>query len=328
MAANGANAITGVEKAAVLLVALGVDKAAEVLSLLSGEEVEQLTGAISAMPIVDAATREAVVAEVIGRHAASDAASAAGPSYAHALLERAFGAEAAARGFAQAGNLALDALAPSQLIAMLRGAHPQTIAFVLSTLPSDKAAAVFAALSADLQTQVAVRMVRLESTPPEVLGELRETVRERLSGLVGEAARGGTRVLVDLLENADRTTERGVIASLEREAPQLAHDIRERFFAFEDLARLDSRLLQRLIRETTQQELTMALAGADADLREAILGNVSRRRAAAIEEDLESLGAVRLRDVEAAQRRMAARARQLIRGVGVQSEGREGWAVA
>ena len=328
MAVDNSKGLTGVEKAAVLAVALGVDKAAEVLSRLASDEVQRLTSQIAAMPVVDPNTREAVVAEVIGSHVSSDAAISAGPGYARALLERVLGPDAAARASTAADNLVPDALDPSRLAAMLREEHPQTIAFILSQQSTPRAAAVFAALDPDLQTQVAVRMVGLESTPPEVIRQLRETVRDRLAGLLDGHPLGGAQVLVDLLENADRSTERGVLASLEREAPQVAHDVRGRFFAFEDLANLDARLLQRVIRETPQQDLTLALAGADADLRQAVLNNVSQRQAGVIQEDLETLGAIRLRDVEAAQRRMAARARRLLSGEDSPSTMEEGWAVA
>jgi flagellar motor switch protein FliG len=316
--AQRSDALTGVEKAAVLLIALGRDKSAEVLAHLGSEEVQLLSQAMSQIPYVAAKMRNAVIKEVSDLVGGDDY-SEGGADYVRGLLEKALGPQKAARVMESMSPeqraRPLESLAEAttdQLVAALRGEHPQTAALVLCHLPAEKAAAVLGSLPAPQQGEIAARIAVIDHAVPEVAEQLEKALHSRLSaGAAATRVTGGAKALVEMLNNADRTTERTVLEALAERKPDLADDIRKMMFVFEDLATLDGRAIQRVLREVENDDLRVALKGAGDDIKQLVFQNVSERAAQSLKEDLELTGPVRVRDVEAAQQRMVAVVRRL-----------------
>jgi flagellar motor switch protein FliG len=311
--------LTGVEKAAVLLIALGRDKSAEVLAHLSPEEVQRLSQQMAGIPYVAPETRNAVLEEVNKLVPSADYCEG-GMEYVQQVLEKALGTQKASRiieGMArEQRSRPLESLAEAdsdQLAAALRNEHPQTTALVLCHLPGEKAAAVLGTLPSELQGEVAARIAVIDAAAPEMAEQLEKVLQTRFSsGAAVGRSTGGARALVEILNNADRTTERTVLEALAERKPELADDVRKMMFVFEDLTTLDARTVQRVLREVESDDLRIALKGASDEIKELAFQNMSERAAQSLKEDLELTGPVRVRDVEAAQQRIVAVVRRLV----------------
>lgn len=311
--------LTGIEKAAVLLIALGRDKSAEVLSQLTPEEVHRLSQQMAQIPYVRPEMRDTVLGEV-GKLVATSDYSEGGMDYVQQVLEKALGTQKASRimeGMSRDQRARpLESLAEvnaDQLVGALRGEHPQTTALVLCHLPADKAAAVLGSLSAEKQGEVAARIAAIDQAAPEMAEQLEKVLQTRFSsGVTTGRSTGGARALVEILNNADRTTERTVLEALAERKPELADDVRKMMFVFEDLTTLDERTVQRVLREVENDDLRIALKGASDEIKQLAFQNMSERAAQSLKEDLELTGPVRVRDVEAAQQRIVAVVRRLV----------------
>jgi len=310
--------LTGTEKAAILLIALGRDKSAEVLAQLAPEEVQRLSQQMAQIPYVAPATRDAVIAEVSQLVSMSDYCEG-GMDYVQQVLEKALGTQKASRivgSMTHEQRLPLASLAEAdtdQLAATLRSEHPQTAALVLSHLPPEKAGAILGSLPTDKQGEVAARIAMIDAAAPEMAEQLEKVLQMRFSsGAVSGHSAGGARALVEILNNADRTTERTVLEALAERKPELADDVRKMMFVFEDLTTLDARTVQRVLREVENDDLRVALKGAGDEIKQLIFQNMSERAAQSLKEDLELTGPVRVRDVEAAQQHIVAVVRRLV----------------
>jgi len=317
--AQRSDALTGVEKAAIMLIALGRDKSAEVLTHLSPEEVQRLSQQMAQIEYVAPETRNAVVDEVSKLVTAGDYTEG-GIEYVQQVLEKALGSQKASRildGMSHDQRARpLESLAEAstdQLVNALRGEHPQTAALVLSHLPAEKAAAILGSLPQEQQGEIAARIAMIDSAAPELAEQLEKVLQTRFSSGAGMGrAVGGAKALVEILNNADRTTERTVLEALAERKPELADDVRKMMFVFEDLITLDSRTVQRVLREVENDDLRVALKGASDEIKQLVFQNVSERAAQSLKEDLELTGPVRVRDVEAAQQRIVAVVRRLV----------------
>jgi len=298
--AQRSDALTGVEKAAIMLIALGRDKSAEVLTHLSPEEVQRLSQQMAQIEYVAPETRNAVVDEVSKLVTAGDYTEG-GIEYVQQVLEKALGSQKASR--------ILDGMSHDQR------ARPLESLAEASTdhLPAEKAAAILGSLPQEQQGEIAARIAMIDSAAPELAEQLEKVLQTRFSSGAGMGrAVGGAKALVEILNNADRTTERTVLEALAERKPELADDVRKMMFVFEDLITLDSRTVQRVLREVENDDLRVALKGASDEIKQLVFQNVSERAAQSLKEDLELTGPVRVRDVEAAQQRIVAVVRRLV----------------
>ena len=305
--------ITGVQKAAILLIALGPEKSSNVFKHLKEDEIEQLTLEIANTRSVSPATKDAVLDEFYEVCLAQQYIAEGGITYAKELLEKALGEE---RARDVIGKLTASLQVrpfefvrktdASQLLNFIQDEHPQTIALILSYLSSGQAASIISALTPDKQTDVAKRIAQMDRTSPDVIKEVEKVLEQKLSSLVNQdyTIVGGVDSIVDILNTVDRGTEKHIMESLEIEDPELADEIRKKMFVFEDILSLDDRSVQRVLREVDNNELAVALKGSNEDVQNLIFSNLSKRLATMIKEDMDFMGPVRMKDVEEAQQKI------------------------
>jgi len=313
MANRGKNTVSGKEKAAVLLISLGPEYSAEIFKHLTDEEIEELTLNIANMNKVDPAKKEEILDEFYQICVAQEYISEGGINYAKDVLEKALGSQKA---MDIIGKLTASLQVkpfdfarkaePSQLLNFIQNEHPQTIALILSYLSSEQSGQILSALPQGKQSEVAQRIATMDRTSPEIIREVEGVLEGKLSSLVSQdyTTAGGIESIVDILNSVDRGTEKNIMDTLEIEDAELAEEIRKRMFVFEDIINLDSTSIQRFIREIDNNELAVALKGATDEVAEVIYGNMSKRMAEMIKEDMEFMGPVRLRDVEEAQQKI------------------------
>ena len=305
--------ITGVQKAAILLIALGPDKSSNVFKHLKEDEIEQLTLEIANTRSVSPAMKDAVLDEFYEVCLAQQYLAEGGIGYAKDLLEKALGSE---RAKDVIGKLTASLQVrpfefvrktdASQLLNFIQDEHPQTIALILSYLSSNQASAIISALSPEKQTDVAKRIAQMDRTSPDVIKEVEKVLEQKLASLVNQdyTIVGGVDSIVDILNTVDRGTEKHIMESLEIEDPELADEIRKKMFVFEDILSLDDRSIQRVLREVDNNELAVALKGSNEEVQNLIFSNLSKRLATMIREDMDFMGPVRMKDVEEAQQKI------------------------
>lgn len=312
--------MTGRQKAAVLLISLGQDVAARVYKQLNDEEVEQLTLEIANLRSVDLDKREAVMREFREIAMAKEYITSGGIEYARDVLEQALGrqqAEAVLMKLTSALQVRPFQFArkadPNQLLGFLQDEHPQTMALVLSYLEPEQSSLVISALPPDLQADVARRIAVMSGTSPEVIMEVEQILESKLSTMaaIDTTQTGGVDAVVKILNGVDRGTERAILERLEMHDPELAEEIKKRMFLFEDIVLLDSRSIQRVIRDVDPKDLQLALKVASEEVQDTIYSNMSKRMVETFKEDIEFMGPVRLKDVEDAQQRIVGVIRRL-----------------
>lgn len=202
---------------------------------------------------------------------------------------------------------------PQHLVNFLQSEHPQTIALVLAYLESKKASDVLAQLPVEIQPEVAKRIAKMDRTTPEVLREVERVLERKLSTLASEdfSSAGGVDSIVEVLNLADRATEKTIIEALEEEDPELAEEIKKRMFVFEDIVLLDDKSIQKVLREVDTNDLSKGLKSVDEEVQEKIFRNMSKRAVALLKEDMEYMGPIRLHDVEEAQQKVVSIIRKL-----------------
>lgn len=314
------NQLSGLEKAAILLIGLGEELAAEVMKHLSQDEIERLSTEIARRDHVPPPVQEAVEEEFEQLAMARQYIAQGGIEYARIVLEKAVGRQKAEeildRVLSSMKIRPFDSLReadPNQLFQFLQKEHPQTIALVLVHLPPQKAAAVLSALPPELQADVAQRIITMDRTTPEVVEQVETLLSRKIStiGALEMAPVGGPKSLVDMLNNADRSTEKTILDSLAETNPEMADAVKQLMFVFEDIVKLDNRSMQVVLRHVEPDDLRLALKTASDAVKDAVFRNMSARAAEALREDIEMTGPVRLRDVETAQQRVVAVIRQL-----------------
>ena len=305
--------LTGVQKAAVLLITLGPEKSASIFKHLKEEEIEELTLEIANTRSISPQEKEDVLNEFYQVCLAQQYIAEGGIGYAKDLLEKALGSE---RAKDVIGKLTASLQVrpfefvrktdASQLLNFIQDEHPQTIALILSYLSSNQASAIISALAPDKQTDVAKRIAQMDRTSPDVIKEVEKVLEQKLASLVNQdyTIVGGVDSIVDILNTVDRGTEKHIMESLEIEDPELADEIRKKMFVFEDILSLDDRSIQRVLREVDNNELAVALKGSNEEVQNLIFSNLSKRLATMIREDMDFMGPVRMKDVEEAQQKI------------------------
>lgn len=312
----------GPRRAAQLLVALGKSSASEVLGHLPDEQVARVAWLVAHTEQLDRAEREEVLRDFYASLTSRDHASVGGPEAVQRMLEVAFGEERAGDLQARMGTIGrpkpfkfLERVSTTLLGEFLAAEHPQMIALMLVNLTSDHAAELLTLLPEDLQVDTLIRIVSLDKPAPEAVELTEAIVQRRLAGAVQSPAEAailqGTDQLIGVLRYVDVATQRVILEGIGDLDPDLAAAIRQQMFVFDDLALLDDRSLQRVLREVDQGDLTLAMRAADQEVREVIFQNMSSRAAAMVREDMEAVGPVRLTVIHEAQNRIVTIVRRL-----------------
>jgi len=303
----------GKEKIAILMVALGNEIAAEVYKRLDDTAIEIVTLEVANLRKVTPEQRLSVLKDAQEVLLAREYMARGGVDYARDILERALGPERAhnllTRITASLQVRPFDFMRHTdaqQVLGFIQGEHPQTIALIMSYLEPAQAASIIGGLPATMQAEVAKRIARMDRITPEVLREVERVLERKLSTVMGQdfTLAGGIDAIVNIINNADRGTERNIMEHLEENDPELAEEIKRRLFVFEDIIKLDDRSLQRVLREVEMKELSLALKGATEELRSKFFKNMSKRASEMLKEDMDYMGPVRVKDVEESQQKV------------------------
>ena len=313
--------LSGVQKAAILFITLGPEVSSGILKKLPEAEIQKITYEIANITSVTSEQREGILNKFLQINKAREYIIEGGMDYARELLSKALGPhraneilEKVSEATQQYRTFSIARKADAhQLLNVITYEHPQTIALILCYLQPEKAAQVMAELPEETQSEVAYRIATMSTTSPMVIKEIEKVLESKLSSVVRTemTTLGGVETLVDILNQVDRTTERNITESLEREDAELADRVKSSMFVFEDIITLDDVAIQRILREVEAKELALALKGCSEEVAEVIYKNQSKRAAASLKEDMEFLGPVRLMDVEKAQQGIVAIIRRL-----------------
>ncbi|MCF6463341.1 flagellar motor switch protein FliG [Clostridium sp. Cult1] len=300
----------GKEKAAILLIALGPEKSAEIFKHLNEDEIEELTLQIANMRMVSSEEKQQVIEDFYQIALAQEYISEGGINYAKEVLERALGSDKAVDIINKLTSSLhvrpfefIRKADPNQLLNYIQNEHPQTIALILSYLQPAQSAQILASLTPEKQGEVTMRIATMDRTSPEVIKEIERVLETKFSGMLSQdfTSTGGIQSVVDILNSADRGTEKFIMEELDMMDAELSEEIRRRMFVFEDIVSLDNRSIQRIIREIDNAQWAVALKGASEEVREVVFANMSKRLVEMIKEDIEFMGPVRIRDIEEAQ---------------------------
>jgi flagellar motor switch protein FliG len=316
----------GRQKAAILLVSLGSERAAKVFGHLKEDEIESLSLDMAKLNQVSSDMSEEVISELVETCLAQRYIAEGGVEYAREVLERSVGPE---RARLIVGRLSaaierrpfefLRRTPPEQIHAFIRNEAPQTVALVIANLHIDLAANVLALLEPEEQAQVALRIGTMRETSPEVIEAVESVLRQRLSNVVSQdyAVAGGVESLAEILNHTDRGTERNVLDSLAGVDAELAEKVRMLLFTFEDIVKLDDRSIQLVLKEVDSKDLGFALRGVGKDVQERIFANMSERGGQMLSEEMEFMPAQKRGVVEEAQGRIVAVVRRLEEAGGI-----------
>ncbi|MEW5919746.1 MAG: flagellar motor switch protein FliG [Bacillota bacterium] len=312
--------LSGKRKVAILLLALGPDIASRLLKQFSEQEIENITMEIANLNRVPKDLRDEIAGEFLLIGQAQQYMLEGGVDYAKEILEKTLGHHKATEIIKRLKEQVkvkpftfVRHADPKQLVSLISQEHPQTIALILSYLDASQAAMVISELPGEIRADIARRIALMERTSPEILKQVEGVLRDRLSSLFQQdfTQAGGVDTVVDILNSVDRGTEKLILEDLEKEDAELADEIRQRMFIFEDIITLDDASIQRVVREVDSKDLAKALKGASEEVKERIYRNISKRAAEMLKEDLDFMGPVRLREVEESQQRIVGVIRRL-----------------
>ncbi len=312
--------MSGVQKAAIVLTSLGEQFAADIFRQLDQDEVRKVGIAMSRLDRVEPEVVEALLKEFLEKLQSEIGPMVAGELTARRALAMALGEEAAGQLMEELEKAKepepferIKNIDSKTLASFIKSEHPQTIAVILAHLPKSKAAEVIREFPENLQYDVIMRLSNLDVIAPGIVEEIDAVLQREILSTEGMEAKrlGGVEAVAELMNNVDKATEEHIFSRLEEESPELAEQIRQLMFVFEDLINVDDRGIRTLLKEVRNEDLTMALKTASEELKQKILSNVSERAAAMILEDLEVMGPVRLSEVEAAQQKIIQIARRL-----------------
>lgn len=303
--------MTTTQKVAALLIVLGPGTASEVLKNITDDDLlEQVTLDIASLNKVPTELLTSILEEFKAIFQASNYLSAGGMNYAKELLEKAYGGDQAKKILDRLVVLMnsnpfqfFNEADPGQLATSFQNENPQLIALIMAYLKPDHSAQVLNYLPAEVQAQVALKIADMDTTNPEILSEIEKIVESKFSSVVVQdfSKAGGVESLASILNRADRTTERNVIELLEVQNPQLAEEVRELMFVFEDIVNLEDRAIQRILREVDTKDLAMSLKGTKEDVKEKIYKNMSERAQEMLKDEIEYMGPVRAKEVQEIQ---------------------------
>ncbi|WP_347343690.1 flagellar motor switch protein FliG [Jatrophihabitans telluris] len=302
--------MTGRRKAAILLLQLDRRASSKVMAQMRDAELEEISAEIARIGEITPEMSSAVLRE-FGAMASGDAVTHGGLNQTRELLIAAVGEKRAEAILAGLNTSVLDMpfkflqnADPRQLLSFISDEHPQTIALVLAHIPAPLASKVLAGVVGELQADIAHRIATMDRTSPEVIRQVESILQRRMSTMLVPAdlsAVGGVDPLVEIINRADRGTEKMILEGLETRDPELADEVRSRMFVFEDLIHLDDRAVQLVLRQVEVANLAIALKGVSEGVREKIMKNMSERAAISLAEEIELLGPVRVQTVEEAQ---------------------------
>ena len=303
--------MTSTQKVAALLILLGPTTASEVLKNISDEDLlEQITLEIASLNKVPSDILTDILEEFRALFQASTYISSGGINYAKQLLELTYGESQAEKMLNKLMTMMnsnpfqfFNEADPGQLATSFQNENPQLIALIMAYLKPEHSAKVLNYLPPETQAQVAMKIADMETTNPEILGEIEKIVENKFSSVMVQdfSKAGGIDTLANILNCSDRNTEKNVIELLEVENPSLAEEVRELMFVFEDIINLDDRAIQRILREVDTKDLALSLKGTKADLKEKIFRNMSDRAQEMLKDEIEYLGPVRAREVQEVQ---------------------------
>ncbi|GAB1694687.1 flagellar motor switch protein FliG [Krasilnikovia sp. M28-CT-15] len=312
--------MSGLRKAAILLVRMGTKHSSKVLSTLQENEVEELSAEIARLGKLETDVVTDVIDEFYAM-ATTKSAGVGGLAYARDLLEASLGPERAAlildRLEASMTDMPFNFLShadPRQLLSYVQYEHPQTIALVLAHVPAALGSSILSGLAPEVQSDVAHRIAVMDRTSPDVIRQVEQALQRKLSTVLQPdqlSTVGGVQPLVDIINRADRTTERLILEALEERNPEIAEEIRRRMFMFEDITMLDDRAVQLVLRQVEPNDLATALKGVADTVRNKVTGNLSERGRENLLEEMDLLGPVKLRMVEESQQKIVSVIRSL-----------------
>jgi flagellar motor switch protein FliG len=305
------NEMSGLRKAAVLLVQIGKEHSAQVLKSLRESEIEALTAEIARLEEIEPDLAGAVLVEFQQLAAARHYYAQGGLSYAEEVLVATLGPDKAREVLHRLKAVLVEMpfqflrrVDPQMVLSFLQDEHPQTITLVLAHMDPKQAAAVLSGLDEQVQADIAHRLAVMERTSPDVVKQVESYLQRRLSTVLQpneSAVVGGLQPLVDIINHSDRNTERLILEGLEQRSTELAEEVRARMFMFEDVTQLEDRAVQILLRSVDNKDLAVALKGVKDEVRDKFVSNMSERAGLSLVEDMDVLGPVRVKQVEEAQ---------------------------
>lgn len=312
--------ISGVQRAATVIAAMGAENAASVYKFLSDEDIERLTLEVSKLAYIDITTADHILTEFYELCLTQKVITEGGVTYARDILQKAFG-DASAQQLMDKVTKSLKVKAfdfmrkadAKNMLAIVQNEHPQTIALILSYVRSDQASMVLSELPKEKRVDVVERIAKMDSASPDVIKAIEETLEKKFATIVTTdmAEVGGVNYIADILNHVDRATEKFIFDELSIRDPDLVNIIRQKMFVFEDILSLDPIAIQRFIRDVDSKDMVIAIKGSSPDVTAALYSNMPQRMQESIQADIEFLHNVRLRDVEEAQQRIVAIIRRL-----------------
>ncbi len=312
--------LSGRQKAAILIVSLGSEASAKIMRHLEPEILEEVTFEIASLGSIPPDLKQKVIDEFFQMLQAQDFISFGGVEYARETLNKAVGAERATEILSKLEDAIKETpfefvrkVDPNQVLNFIQDEHPQTIALVLAHLTPSVSATVLAALSEELQDEVIYRISNMEQTSPEIIRDVESVLERKLAAVIRPEMTkvGGVKNVAELLNRVDRTTEKNILSKLAERDPELANEVRSLMFVFDDIVMVTDPGIQRTLKEIGNKDLSLALKAANEEVKNKIFSNMSKRAAEMIQEEMEYMGPVRLRDVESAQSRIVEVIRRL-----------------
>jgi flagellar motor switch protein FliG len=319
ISANPAD-LGGLTKAAILLLAIGPEQASRVLRVLTTETVEEITRELASLGRVPKQLQSAVIEEFYNLTIAEQYMSEGNLDFAKSVLSNSLDPKTAERVLSQIQTQVqktpfsfLQRAESENLLTFIQDEHPQTIALIICHMPHHKAAEILVGLPMQKQIEVIKRIANMEQTNPEVIREVEKGLESRLANMLLQSMEkaGGVETVAEILNLADRASEKAIMEGLEAEDPDLVEQIRRLMFVFEDILLVNDKGIQAVLKEVDNDELAVALKTASEELRAKIFTNMSERAATLIKEDMEFMGPVRISDVESAQQRIVDIVRRL-----------------
>ena len=312
--------LTNKAKAAMVVISLGPEKAAKLYHYLKDDEVEQLTVEVASIQSVDSGKTQQAMQEFYDLCLAQNYISEGGIDYARKVLDRAYGAQRATQMISRITDSLhahsfefLKKTDPKHLLSFIQYEHPQTIALILLYTTPEQAAAILSELPREKQTEVAMRIAMMDRTSPEIVKEVENVLEKKLSTVVSANLTevGGVKSIAEILNRVDRSTEKFILDEFNKANPELSEEVKRRLFVFEDIVYLDARGIQRFLRDVNTKDLVVALKGANQEVTDLIMSNMTKRMQDTIKEEIEYLGPVRMSEVEEAQQKIVQTIRKL-----------------
>ncbi len=328
-----ADDLPGLTKAAIVLLTVGPEKASTILKRMAPEVVEEVTRELAGLGRVPQALGQQVIEEFYNHTIASRYVAEGGLDYAKQILQNSMDGKSADRMLQQIQTQVqkkpfsfLQRAESENLLTFIQDEHPQTIALIVCHMPHHKASEILVGLPMQKQLEVIKRVANMEQTNPEVIREVERGLESRLANMLVQSMEetGGVEAVAEILNLADRASEKAIMEGLEADDPDLVEQIRRLMFVFEDVLRVNDKGIQAVLKEVENSELALSLKTASEELRQKIFKNMSERAAQLVKEDMEFMGPVRVADVEASQQRVVDIVRRLEEAGEVVIEGRGG----